>query len=80
MNFIRMVCLVAVLGAVFDAAAENMAVAGYGGKASGPLGLKAPKDINMKGAFKIYRANGAGRLFFATCRTDGTKLDWFQYE
>ena len=21
-----------------------------------------------------------GRLFFATCRTDGTKLDWFKYE
>jgi len=40
---------------------ENMAVAGYGGKASGPSGLKAPKDINMKGAFKIYGANATGR-------------------
>ena len=33
---------------------ENMAVAGYGGKASGPSGLKSPRDIKMKGAFKFY--------------------------
>jgi len=35
---------------------ENMAVAGYGGKASGPSGLKSPKDIKMKGSFKVYNA------------------------
>ena len=35
---------------------ENMAVAGYGGKASGPSGLKSPRDIKMKGAFKFYCA------------------------
>ena len=35
---------------------ENLAVAGYGGKASGPGSLKSPKDINMKGAFTIYAA------------------------
>ena len=35
---------------------ENMAVAGYGGKASGPSGLKSPKDVKMKGAFKFYIA------------------------
>ena len=35
---------------------ENMAVAGYGGKASGPSGLKSPKEINMKGSFTIYAA------------------------
>ncbi len=33
---------------------ENIAVAGYGGKASGPGSLKSPKDINMKGSFAIY--------------------------
>ena len=33
---------------------ENMAVAGYGGKASGPSGLKSPADINMKGSFCIF--------------------------
>jgi hypothetical protein len=36
---------------------ENMAVAGYGGKASGPSGLKSPKDIKMKGSFKVYNAS-----------------------
>ncbi|MBR5548729.1 MAG: hypothetical protein IKU71_03265, partial [Kiritimatiellae bacterium] len=36
---------------------ENMAVAGYGGKASGPSGLKSPKDINMNGSFKFYWAS-----------------------
>ena len=35
---------------------ENMAVAGYGGKASGPSGLKSPKDIKMKGSFRIFAA------------------------
>ena len=35
---------------------ENLAVAGYGGKASGPGSLKSPKDINMKGSFTIYAA------------------------
>jgi len=33
---------------------ENMAVAGYGGKAAGPSGLKPPKDIKMRGSFKVY--------------------------
>ena len=36
---------------------ENMAVAGYGGKASGPSGLKSPKDIKMKGSFKVYNTS-----------------------
>ena len=36
---------------------ENMAVAGYGGKASGPSGLKSPKDVKMKGSFKVYNAS-----------------------
>jgi len=36
---------------------ENMAVAGYGGKASGPSGLKSPKEIKMKGSFKVYNAS-----------------------
>ena len=36
---------------------ENMAVAGYGGKASGPSGLKSAKDINMNGSFKVYWAS-----------------------
>lgn len=35
---------------------ENLAVAGYGGKASGPGSLKSPKEINMKGSFTIYAA------------------------
>ena len=35
---------------------ENFAVAGYGGKASGPGSLKSPKDINMKGSFTVYAA------------------------
>ena len=35
---------------------ENFAVAGYGGKASGPGSLKSPKDIDMKGSFTIYAA------------------------
>ena len=35
---------------------ENIAVAGYGGKASGPGSLKSPKEINMKGSFTIYAA------------------------
>ena len=35
---------------------ENISVAGYGGKASGPGSLKSPKDINMKGSFTIYAA------------------------
>jgi hypothetical protein len=36
---------------------ENIAIAGYGGKASGPSGLKSPKDIKMKGSFKVYNAS-----------------------
>ena len=36
---------------------ENMAVAGYGGKASGPSGLKSPADIPMKGEFRFYIAS-----------------------
>ena len=40
---------------------ENMAVAGYGGKASGPSGLKSPSEIDMKGAFKIFEANATER-------------------
>ena len=35
---------------------ENLAVAGYGGKASDPGSLKSPKEINMKGSFTIYAA------------------------
>ena len=35
---------------------ENLAVAGYGGKASNPGSLKSPGDIDMKGAFTIYAA------------------------
>lgn len=35
---------------------ENMAVAGYGGKASGPSGLKSPAEIPMKGEFRFYVA------------------------
>ena len=35
---------------------ENLAVAGYGGKASGPGSLKSPKDIKMKSSFTIYAA------------------------
>lgn len=35
---------------------ENMAVAGYGGKASGPSGLKSPAEICMKGSFRFYIA------------------------
>ena len=35
---------------------ENLAVAGYGGKASGPGSLKSPKEVNMKGDFTIYTA------------------------
>jgi hypothetical protein len=35
---------------------ENISVAGYGGKASGPGSLKSPKEINMKGSFTIYAA------------------------
>ena len=33
-----------------------MAIAGYGGKASGPSGLKSPDDIDMKGEFLFYIA------------------------
>jgi beta-galactosidase len=33
---------------------ENLAVAGYGGKASNPGSLKSPADINLKGSFTIY--------------------------
>ena len=36
---------------------ENMAVAGYGGKASGPSGLKPVTEIPMKGSFKVYNAS-----------------------
>ena len=35
---------------------ENMAVAGYGGKASGPSGLKSPAEIEMKGSFRVFDA------------------------
>ena len=35
---------------------ENMAVAGYGGKASGPSGLKDAAEVDMKGAFRIFAA------------------------
>ena len=35
---------------------ENMAVAGYGGKASGPSGLKGAAEVDMKGAFRIFAA------------------------
>ena len=33
---------------------ENMAVAGYGGKASSPSGLKDVSKIEMKGSFRIF--------------------------
>ena len=39
---------------------ENMVVAGYGGKASGPSGLKSPADIEMKGSFRIFAAELEG--------------------
>lgn len=35
---------------------ENMAVAGYGGKSSGPSGLKKVDAIQMSGSFKFYIA------------------------
>ena len=37
---------------------ENLGVAGYGGKSSGPSGLSktAPKDLKMKGEFSVYQA------------------------
>ena len=35
---------------------ENFAVAGYGGKSSGPSGLKKASDIKMKGSCKFYLA------------------------
>lgn len=35
---------------------ENMVVAGYGGKASDPSGLKSVGDITMKGGFRFYIA------------------------
>ena len=39
---------------------ENMAVAGYGGKASGPSGLKGAAEVDMKGAFRIFAAEMEG--------------------
>ena len=39
---------------------ENMAVAGYGGKASGPSGLKDTSKIKMKGSFRVFVAELEG--------------------
>jgi len=39
---------------------ENMAVAGYGGKASGPSGLKGAAEVEMKGSFRIFATEFEG--------------------
>lgn len=33
---------------------ENLAVAGYGGKSSGPSGLKSVKEMELKGSFRVW--------------------------
>ena len=38
-----------------------------------------PVELDSPVVEVLGREKG-GRLFFATCRTDGTKLDWFKYE